>query len=592
MWIGGLWVVLAVALLFAAWMYARAGLAHVERATRELAPEDLVVGDNLGPLRAARADFEMAERLSGFPAVRVLGAVPFVGRQVRGAHTLGAAAADVLDAGVDAVERSRDGIDGFREGGPARVEGMRLMASIARRSRERIAGVDLGSSSGLVGPLARARNDLSAELPDLEDALADLDDAATGFAEFLAGPRTYLLFAANNNEMRLGSGAFLSTSVLLTDNGDLTLFPPRPTATLRLGPLRAGAAPLDPDQAQLWGWLAPNDEWRNLAASPRFDTTAKLSKRMLDVLRPDLRIDGVLALDPVALQELVGATGPVHVGRRSLSGERLLKYVLLDQYRGVEFFDTRQRARRDALGTLAQQAVDHLDDGEWNAGALVRALRGAARGRHVLAWSRHPNEEKAWQIAEVDGRMQRDSLMVGLHNRGGNKLDVFMGVDSHIRTKRVADGTDVSVTVTLGNVTPDGLPRYVAGPYPGSRGGARNLYQGIATIYVPSSAAGIQVTRTHGTSEPHIVAAGLDGAHRAVGVQVRLASGQRDRLRFDFHLPERVRALTVEPSARFPNIHWTFEPDAWWGGQRWNDTEAHTVHFGPARERGRGERAA
>jgi hypothetical protein len=585
LWAAGIWLVLALVLLFAAWMYARAGLAHVERATRELAPEDLVVGDNLGPLRAARADFEMAERLTGFPAVRVLGPVPFLGKQVRGAHALGAAAADVLDAGVDAVERSRDGIDGFREGGPARVEGMRLMAAIARQSRDRIAAVDLGSRAGLVAPLARAHRDLAGELPDLEHALADLDDAASGFAEFLAGPRTYLLFAANNNEMRLGSGAFLSTSVLLTDNGNLTLFPPKPTATLRLGPFRAPSAPMDADQAQLWGWLAPNDEWRNLAASPRFDTTAKLSRRMLDVLRPDVRIDGVLALDPVALEDLVAATGPVRVGRRELSGERLLKYVLLDQYRGVEFFDTQQRARRDALGTLAQQAIDHLDGGDWDARALVQALRSSARGRHVLAWSRHPNEQKAWEIAEVDGRLRRDSLMVGLHNRGGNKLDVFVGVDATVRTKRVADGTDVSVTVTLGNVTPDGLPRYVSGPYPGSRGGARNLYQGIATVYVPSSAAGIQVTRTHGSREPHIVAAGLDGTHRAVGVQVRLAPGQRDRLRFDFHLPSTQRTLTVEPSARFPNVHWTFEPDRWWGAHSWTDTEAHTIRFGPARER-------
>jgi hypothetical protein len=574
------WFVTVSALLLVAWLYARAGFAHVEHATQTLAPEDLVVRDKLGPLRAARNDLAVAKAATGFPLVRALGPVPYVGRQVRAAHSLGSAAHDVLDAGVDSIETSQRGIAGFKRGGPARVAGMRLLASTAHSSQTRIDRIDLGPSTGLVAPLAHAHREFARRLPKLTRALGDLDTAATGLAEFLDGPRLYMLFAANNNEMRLGSGAFLSGSLLYTSHGEMTLFPPRPTAIMRLGPLLAATVPMETDQKFVWGWLAPNDEWRNLGASPRFDTTADLARRML-AARDHLAIDGVLALDPVALEQLGRATGPMRVGKRSLAGEKLLRYLLVDQYRGLsstEFGSTAQQTRRDALGTLAKQAVDRLNAGDWDTRNLVRALRGAARDRHVLAWSRHPDEQRAWRVAEIDGRLSRNSLLVGLHNRGGNKLDPFIGIDNTLRTRPVKNGTDVSLTVSVGNVAPAGLPGYVAGPYPGAINGARNLYQGILTVYVPDAAVGVDVVRTSGAEPARIVAAGTDGRSRVVGVQVRIPRGGHDELRFTFHLPKRVDRLVVEPSARQPTEHWELARVAWLR-TTWEDTERHLVRL-------------
>jgi hypothetical protein len=163
-----------------------------------------------------------------------------------------------------------------------------------------------------------------------------------------------------------------------------------------------------------------------------------------------------------------------------------------------------------------------------------------------------------------------------LHNRGGNKLDPFIGVHNTIRTTRVADGTDVSVTVSIANATPRGLPQYVSGPYPGSVGGARNVYQGILTLYVPGSAPGIQVVRTQGHDPVHIVAAGTDGPSRVVGVQVKLAPGEFDHMRFTFRVPKQVDRLVVEPSARVNTLQWELDRIPWLK-VRWEDVEARTV---------------
>ncbi|MCU1428973.1 MAG: hypothetical protein JWL83_2973 [Actinomycetia bacterium] len=561
------WVVLAVGLLIVGWLYSRAGLGHVERATASLAPEDVVVGNDLAALKAARNDFGVAHLLGEMPMVRSFEGLPFVGRQLHAVRALNGAAHDVLAVGVHAVERSQDGIAGMKQGGAARVSGMRLIASVAAESRTRVDAIHLGSSHGLVGPLAHAQDRFARRIPKLTKALGDLHEVATGLTSFLDGPRLYLVFAANNNEMRLGSGSFLSASLLSTKHGKLTLFPMQPTAPLKLGPARAARVPMPPDQKELWGWLAPNDEWRNLASSPRFDTTAQLSRRMMQV-REGLTVDGVLAIDPVALNGIVGATGPVGVGGRQLSGDALLKYVFIDQYHGVSVFDTQQRARRDALGGIAQEAIGRLDAGHWDTRALVRALRTVGRGRHVLAWSARRDEQRAWHIAGVDGALPDDSLFIGVHNRGGNKLDPFLDVRASVSSHRTATGVRVGVIVQMHNTAPNGLPRYVGGPYPGARNARKGTYQGILAFYIPGDATDLHVSGRDPT-----VSGGRDGKHRVVAMQVHLDRTKTDTVGLTFALPNRAKNLIIEPSARYPSVRWAD------GALRWQDTDAQTVRL-------------
>jgi hypothetical protein len=481
-------------------------------------------------------------------------------------RSLNTAAAGVLDAGVDAVERSQVGIADMKRGGVARVDGMRLIAQVAATARDRVAAVDLGSSHGLVGPLADARARFARRIPKLTKALGDLHVVATGLTSFLDGPRTYILFAANNDEMRLGSGAFLSGSVLTTKHGTLTLFPMQSTAPWLLKAKQAPA--LSADQQKVWGWLAPNEEWRNLAASPRFDTTAALARKMMMARHPDVPIDGVLAIDPVALEGVVAATRPVTLGAHQYSGDALLKYVFIDQYE-TDTFANQQRARRDALGVIAQQAIGALDAGTWDTRTLVHQLRLVGKGRHVLAWSIHPDEQRAWAIAGVDGTLPDSSVTVGLHNRGGNKLDSFLGVHGEVRSTPRADGIHVDVDMKMHNTTPTGLSAYIAGPYPGAVNGKNGTYQGILAFYVPAAATQMQVV-----SFDPAVTTGRDGTHHVVAVQVHIDRGKSDEVRLSFVLPRGTPEIVVEPSARYPAITWTA------GTTTWTDNAPQTVSLG------------
>src|SRR5207247_1833460 len=148
----------------------------------------------------------------------------------------------------------------------------------------------------------------------LLSTLARAVTSTRGLATFLEGPSRYLVLAANNAEMRAGSGTVLSAGVLTARDGRLSLGEFQPTGDLRLP---GDGVALPKDLRARWGWLHPGREWRNLAASPRFDVTGEVATRMWRAAggKP---VEGVLVVDVEALASVLRAVGPVDVG-----GERI-----------------------------------------------------------------------------------------------------------------------------------------------------------------------------------------------------------------------------------------------------------------------------
>src|SRR5437588_121522 len=86
--------------------------------------------------------------------------------------------------------------------------------SAADASRASLAGLDTGPSSGLVGTLARRHVQLVTDLAKAQDGLTRSSAATKAAAALLVGPRHYLVMAANNAEMRAGSGIYLQAGIL------------------------------------------------------------------------------------------------------------------------------------------------------------------------------------------------------------------------------------------------------------------------------------------------------------------------------------------------------------------------------------------
>jgi hypothetical protein len=354
----------------------------------------------------------------------------------------------------------------------------------------------------------------------------------------------------------------LSAAVLTIENGELRLERMRSVSDLPLPPFVGR----DPDVEALWSTQDPEGEWRMVNLSPRFPATGDLVTRMW-VAAGQPPVDGAMAVDPVTVRNLLRVVGAQQVGDLRIDERNALRYFFLDQYRGLGL-PSSQDVRRDGLSDVVESLVATLERGDYEPGALLNELSISARGRHVLAWSRRASEQRAWEVLGVDGDVDPESMLVSIQNRGGNKLDQFLEVGGDISTRANGAGTDVSVTLTLDNQTPDNLAPYVSGPPENLYVQEKNLYVGLASITVPGDAT--QIRLEGGT---YTMVTGPDGNNQVTVAWLEIPQGEQRELRLTYRLPGAVRKLRIDPSARVPPIEWTARD------QKWTDGSSRTIEW-------------
>jgi hypothetical protein len=561
-----IWCGLAALRLVQAERHAQKGLDLLEAVKHDFGPAELIRGKGQGRLEAAQAEFDDAASAGDSLLLKPFMLVPYIGRQVRSVDALTGSAAKVVGVGVEAMSESTERLDRPTTSGPDRVNLIRQLGGVAAHARGQLRDVDLGPDQALVGPLADARRRFGRELGQIRQSMIDLDDASLGIAQMAQGPSRYLLLAANNAEMRAGSGMLLSAGVMTMANGQFDLGPMTDTGLLLLPP--GAVAMKEGDFKARWGWADPSQEWRNLAMSPEFPASAELAARMWKA-RTGEDVDGVFAIDPFGLRSLMEVSGPVVVDGKLITRDNVVRETLLQQYLdGRSDTEEGMQARREQMSDIARAVIDQLDQKGWDVAMLVEDLREAARGRHVLAWSSIPEQQRAWRGAGVAGELGPDSLMVSLQNRAGNKLDQFLNVLASFEHRPVRGGSEVTVRINVANVAPaEGLTVIVEGPY---REGEflAGEYQGILSVNVPGAAGDI---RLEGTGE--IVASGREGPTRVVAGKVRLLRGEQGQYVVRFRVTEDFEHVTIEPSARSPEITWAAD------GEVWKDNDARTVRW-------------
>lgn len=565
------WAVAAFVLVIGGAADLQRGRAAAQAARGRLAPDALRDGRTEEALEVAERRFGRGRRRLDSPLVVPLRLVPVAGRQLRSASALAAAAERVSGAALGAVRSVRPVLEAPAGGGAGRLAAVERVADAAERAVADLAGVDLGPEVGLVGPLRDARADLDAELGEAIEAGTRLATSTDGLADFLRGPRRYLLLAANNAEMRAGSGMFLSAGVLEVRDGELALGEVEPTGTLTLD---GDGVPAPGDLGALWGWTQPGKDWRDLALSPVFAPNAELAAQMW-AARGEPPVDGVLVVDLRAIRGLLAATGPVTVGDEEVRAEDVERLLLHDQYLGLGYESrqqARQEARRDRLGDIAGEVVRSLESGDVDLAVLARQLGDAAAGRHLLAWGARPAEQAAWAAAGVDGAVGPASMLLAVLNRGGNKLDPYLDVDAEVSTTSRPDGSvRVTVDVTLENTTPEGEPAYVAGPHPDEPDLPEGGYVGLLALTMPADATEIEL----GGGASHQVL-GRDGPSQVVATNVMLRRGEERRQSFSFVVPSATAAsVRIEPGARLPATSWAS------GSLRWRDDRARIINLRP-----------
>ncbi len=555
------WSGVLAAKTWSAYRHDQQGLAQLDAVRANLDPGQVTAASTQRSLETAEAEFDAARADLSSPLFAPVTIVPVIGRQFSSVRALSTAAGQVSAIGAGFLGDVHQVLDLPHSAGPERVASLERLSALSLSSARQLSGIDTGPGEALVSPLASKHQEFVSQLDTARTRLADAAAVSAVTATILQGPQTYLVLAANNAEMRAGSGGFLDIGVATTADGAVQLGALGPSGALTLP---VGEVTATGDLERNWGWLLPGVDFRNLGVTPQFDVTAPLAARMWQAATGQ-HVDGVLAIDVAGLQQILSATGPVEVAGQSIGAANVEQYLLHDQYAGLTDNTLGIVDRQDELGALSSAVLRQLQGESTDLRSLASAVTGAVAGRHLMVWSSSPVAQAAWVASGVSGTIAPDSLAVTVINRGGNKLDQYLPVSVGVGTRPSGTGTEVTVTTTLENRTPDGQSQVIAGPYPGLPV-SYGEYTGIIAENLPAAASEITLTGAGPLS-----AKGGEGPTWLIAAPFTVTQSATRTVVVRFHLPTTHGSMTVVPSARIPAEQWTD------GGRTFSDARPEVI---------------
>lgn len=316
-----------------------------------------------------------------------------------------------------------------------------------------------------VSLLADARSQLQAQTADIAALLGNTALAAKLAPSMMGadGARNYFTGFQTNAEARGTGGLIGGFAILRFDNGkpdvtdlgsNLQLY--KATADVDLGP----------EFNDQYGFTKPLTDIRNSNQSAHFPYAARIWKSMWE-RQTGIKVDGVIALDPVTLGYILKATGPVTMP----DGEVVTAENVVELTESTAYirYPEDQEARKNYLQGIAREVIKKMTGQLKSPGQLLDALGRATSERRIAIWSAAPPEQTLLEetpLAHVITDDPAPHAEVVINNLGGNKIDYYLTRE----IEYVADGcggdTRMStVTVRLTNTVKDAdsLPEYVAG---------------------------------------------------------------------------------------------------------------------------------
>jgi hypothetical protein len=373
------------------------------------------------------------------------------------------------------------------------------------RVRDALVGLKATSEDARsVWLLDRATYELDDFSESVDEHLPSIDEALTAIRMAPAmlgaeGSRTYLMLFTTPSESR-GLGGFVgSYAELQIADGQLTLGEFDRAQDLDAQIQAAGAHVRDHEeflrQYARFGYdadgsgtgLVGGAAMRNLAMTPDFPTVAEIASDLYSQTT-GTQVDGVIAMDPVVISQLLRYTGSVFIPSlgRDVSPEEALPYLLRDQYT----VDVPDDQRADALAEAAAQAFGGLIGGGLpDPIALARDLGPLTSDRRLSVWSAHDDEQGLIERVDIGGAIPAhdgaDGWAFTVSNAGGSKIDTFLTRRAGYTSTKDPDSgaTSASVRIELDNAAPtEGYPRYVIGNRSGQPDGTSSLW---LSIYSP-----------------------------------------------------------------------------------------------------------
>ena len=333
-------------------------------------------------------------------------------------------------------------------------------------------------SAWLLPPLADRVDQFADEI---EEARPQAEIAREGVAvapDLFGGDglRRYFIAFVTPAEQRALGGFMGNFGVLTADHGDVTLARSDEIVNLQ-DVLTANEATITgpDDYVARYERFVPNTYVGDVTLSPDFPSVATV----IEELFPQgggQPLDGVILIDPIALQALLTFTGPITVEGLDtpLTTENAADILLREQY--VDF-ESRED-RKDFLEDASQATFEALTSGDLPGPRRVTEVLGPMvdQGR-LMVHSIHDEEQAFFERVGLDGAFpdvaDGDLIGVTTQNSGHNKGDSFLTrrLDYRATVDPETGVIEATATLTLENTAPaGGLPDVLIGvnPAPGT----------------------------------------------------------------------------------------------------------------------------
>lgn len=454
-----------------------------------------------------------------------------------------ASATSVLDPAVLMPEGGRLDLRPFIDVAPQVVTADDAVQEAARK----LDGVD---TERVLQEVAEPVTELTGMVDELAMTTATASRAAQLLPSMLGayGQRTYILIAQNNAEVRTTGGIPGAWIPITVSNGEIVIGERRPAPTTAEPVL----APTEEEDLLFTDRLAMFGQ--NVNLTPDFPRSGEIARAIWAATTTGQQVDGIVSVDPVTLQHILGAIGPVTVASgQELNGENAARVLLNEIY--VEVADTEIQ---DAFfAEAATAAFDALIAGGHDVSATIDALAVSAREGRLLVWSSDPREQSLITGTVIGGDLRGDvdgAPIVGvyLNDASATKMSYYLDYSVTVDRAQCLAGAErmLTVRVDIASTAPADVvnyPPYISG------GGWLEPGSVETNVMVYSPTGGwIDAARRDGAATEEVGFYGHSGLDVAV-TSVTLAPGESVSLEFDVESGPGLQepaTVRVTPGAR------------------------------------------
>src|SRR3954447_1730907 len=504
--------------------------------------DDLLHGDRAGArarLEQMQRDAHDARSLTDDPLWRLAGAVPLFGRTFSTTADIAAMSDDLaqqvmpqlVEAG-DALAPNRLRVNGDTIALPALHQAQIPLDRSAQLLSRLTTRAGRLPRSFTLSQVVTARDRTVAQLARLAGIVHTADDFSHIGPAMLGenGVRRYFVAVENNAESR-GTGGLVGAFLILeADHGRLHVT--RSGSDLDLHDATHPVIDLGRSFDHLYRPYGSDTVWANSNISPHLPFAARIWAALWQ-RQTGQRVDGALTIDPVALSDLLAATGPFQVAGIQVSSANVVELLLRRAY--VLYQDPVRRKR--ILQIVARAAVARVTSGQGDADAVANEIGRAIGTHHLGMWSAHPDEQRVLEstpAAQVVPQVPTPYAALVVSNAAGSKLDYYLRRTLVYRSTG-CDGARrrTQITVRLTNAAPPGLPSYVTARL--DRPGPVGSDSLIVAVYGTSGAT-LHAARLDGA--PTTLTVETERGHPVFSTQIEMLAGHTRVLTLDLDEPD------------------------------------------------------